>query len=358
MRAAVFHAKHDVRVEDIPVPKPGPNQILVDIEWCGICGSDLHEYLIGPVLLPTKENPHPVTGAHVPVPLGHEFCGRVRSSPQGSKFKEGDAVVVDARVLCHSCFNCKTGLTHCCTRLGYIGGTTPFGGYGEQVAVDEDMLLSLPPEILIEYAAIFEPLAVVWHGIKQTGFTDWTDKNVLVLGGGPLGLATLLCLKAQDAKQIIVSEPTQTRRKQVSEFASAVLNPIEEDVAQKCLDLTNGVGVDVVFDCAGVPAGLETGFAAIRYEGLYMMIAVWEKPMVVPSWTFLSKHITMRGTAFMGTGDFAEVMDMMATGKLVGYEKMVTGRIALEDLVSKGFEELINNKDNHIKILVNTRKGR
>lgn len=108
---------------------------------------------------------------------------------------------------------------------------------------------------------------------------------------------------------------------------------MSENVGRSCQDLTEGVGVDVVFDCAGVPAGLEAGFGALKYERLYMTIALWENPMVVPCWTFLVKHITMKGTLVMGTNDFAEVMQMMAEGKLVGYEKMVTGRIGLEGIV-------------------------
>ena len=352
MRAARFHAAGDIRVEEIPVPKIAEGQILVDVEWCGICGSDVHEYLIGPNLVPTKEHPHPISGEHIPLPFGHELCGRVRSPPPGSRFKDSEAVVVDPRIMCKSCVACKAGESHCCRAWGYIGGTTPFGGYGEQVTVEGNMLLSLPPSIPIEYAALIEPLAVVWHAIKGTEITEWKDKHVLVLGGGPIGFALSLCLKAQGANKVIVSEPTEARRKQIAEFAASVLNPITEDVGQKCQDLTGGVGVEVVFDCAGVPAGLEAGFDALKYEGMYMMIAVWEKPLVIPSFKFLVKHLTMRGTAIMADGDFAEVMEMMAGGKLEGYEKMVTGRIQLEDIVPKGFEELIQNKDKHIKILV------
>ena len=355
MRAARFYDKADIRVEDVPSPEISSGQILVDVEWCGICGSDLHEYICGPVLIPTKEHPHPVSGVHLPLTIGHELCGRVRSPPPGSKFKDGEAVMVDPRILCKACAACKAGDTHCCKNFGYIGGSTKWGGFGEQVAVEEEMLLRLPESIPIEYAAIIEPLAVVWHAIKETGIRDWKDKNILVLGGGPIGFALLLCLKAQGANKLIVSEPTERRRKQVSELASTVLNPMSEDVGRSCQDLTEGVGVDVVFDCAGVPAALEAGFGALKYEGLYMMIAVWEKPMVVPCWTLLVKHITMMGTLIMGTNDFAEVMQMMAEGKLVGYEKMVTGRIGLEEIVPQGFDELINNKDKHIKILVKPR---
>ena len=99
---------------------------------------------------------------------------------------------------------------------------------------------------------------------------------MLVLGGGPIGFALLLDLKAHGATNVIVSEPAKIRREQVSEFAQAVINPINENVGDRCRELTNGVGVDIVFDCAGVPVGLEAAFDAIKYHGLYMMVAVWE----------------------------------------------------------------------------------
>jgi len=116
-------------------------------------------------------------------------------------------------------------------------------------------------------------------------------------------------------------------------------------------------GVDVVFDCAGVPVGLEAAFDAIRSNGLYMMVAVWEKPLTLPCWQFLKKHITIKGVLIFSSEDFEEVMRWMSEGKLKGYEKMVTGRISVEDIVEKGFKELINNKDKHIKIMVSPKKS-
>ena len=357
MRAARFHGNRTIKLDEVEIPQPKDGQLTVNVEWCGICGSDLHEYLIGPINLPTKEHPHPISGAHVPLTLGHEICGRVSNPPTSSKFRDGDAVMVDPRILCRECAACKEGRGHVCKTFGYIGGSTGFGGYGEKVIVDEDMLLELPPQIPLEYAAVIEPLAVVWHAIKVSGISDWKDKSVLVLGGGPIGFALLLCLKAVGANKVIVSEPTEARRQQVEELAQNVINPMQDDVDQKCKDLTNDTGVEVVFDCAGVPAGLEAAFKSLKYEGLYVMVAVWEKPMVVPNWTLLLKHVTMKGTFIMADGDFAEVMKMMAEGKLKGYEKMVTGRIGLEEVVEKGFEELVNNKDKHIKIMVSPRRN-
>lgn len=166
------------------------------------------------------------------------------------------------------------------------------------------MLHKLPDSIPLEYAAVIEPLAIVWHAIKMSTvpLPDFRNKSILVLGGGPIGFALLLCLKAIGATNVIVSEPTETRRRQVSEFASTVLNPIKDDVEKGCKDVTNGEGVDMVFDCAGVQVGLDVGFKAIAFEGVYIMVAVWEKPMLVPCLEFLRKHVTFKGTFIIGDG--------------------------------------------------------
>lgn len=246
--------------------------------------------------------------------LGHELCGRVRSPPAGSKFKDGDAVMVDPRILCHSCLPCKSGSSHCCSNLGYIGGSTGFGGFGETVVASEDSLYLLPPEIGLEYAAVIEPLVIVHHAIKVSGITDWKDKDILVLGGGPIGFALLLCLRAAGANSVIVSEPTATRREQVAEFCQAVINPFKENVEQRCTELTEGRGVEVVFDCAGAPKALESAIDALRFEGLYIVVAVFEQPLTIPCWKFLAKHVTMKGTLIFDDEAMREVMQMMVEG--------------------------------------------
>jgi (R,R)-butanediol dehydrogenase/meso-butanediol dehydrogenase/diacetyl reductase len=164
------------------------------------------------------------------------------------------------------------------------------------------MVHKLPPEIPLDYAAIIEPLAIVWHAIKVSKVTDWPKQSILVLGGGPIGFALLLCLRAIGATNVIVSEPTETRRRQVADFASKIVNPVTDDVEKVCKEASNDQGVDVVFDCAGVQVALDAGFKAIAYEGLYVMVAVWEAPMAVPNFEFLMKHITLKGTFVIGDG--------------------------------------------------------
>lgn len=353
MRAARFYSAGDIRLDEIDEPQVTDGKVLVEVEWCGICGSELHEWLLGPITIPKE--PHPLTGGCLPMALGHELAGRIKNPPPGSRFKDDEAVMVDPRIYCGDCITCNAGKHHCCKKLGYVGGSAA-GGYQERIAVQERMLHPLG-DIPIEYAAVIEPLAVVHHAVKESGITDWKDRSILILGGGPIGFALILDLKAHGATNIIVSEPTVKRRQQVSEFAQTTINPIEENVGDRCRDLTGGEGVDVVFDCAGVPVALEAGFDAIRPNGLYINIAVWEKPLTLPCWQFLMKHITFKGVLIFTNEDFEEVMEWMQSGKLVGYEKMVTSRIDVKDIVEKGFDELVNNKDEHIKIMVTPKKG-
>lgn len=102
MKAARFHGKGDIRIEDIEKPEPTDGKVLIEIEWCGICGTDLHEYTMGPLACPRKDRPHPVTGETIPVTLGHEFAGRVVSETSGSSLKAGQKVMIDPRYTCQS----------------------------------------------------------------------------------------------------------------------------------------------------------------------------------------------------------------------------------------------------------------
>ena len=122
MRAARFYDKFDIRIEDIPTPEPKDGEILIDVAWGGICGTDLHEYLIGPLTIPTKELPNPLTGDSLPVTLGHEFCGHVSQAPEGAvsadgtPIEVGQPVMVDPRLNCRTCFSCTDGSSNLCSK--------------------------------------------------------------------------------------------------------------------------------------------------------------------------------------------------------------------------------------------------
>jgi threonine dehydrogenase-like Zn-dependent dehydrogenase len=295
MKAAQFFAKGDIRVVDVSKPQPKEGEALVAIQWCGICGSDLHEYeygtrttspsidgqlsASGPIGIPRPEHPHPATGEHLPLTMGHEFAGHIVSAPPGSSLAVGQAVMVDPRIYCSKCSQCNLGSTHGCSTLGLKGLSGTGGGFSEYVAVDAKLCYPLPGDVDLSFAVLIEPLAVAWHAVATSNFSDWANKTALLLGGGPIGIACALVLRAHGCKRIFVSEPSSTRAAQNVQIADEVFNPIHDDIGTRSRELTGGEGVDVAFDCAGVQKGFDAGMDALRYRGLYMNVAAWGTPV-------------------------------------------------------------------------------
>ena len=360
MRAAQFFGRRDVRVVDVAEPTPEPYEVIVAVEWAGICGTDMHEYLVGPQVIPREGRPHPVTGEVLPVTLGHEFCGRVVRVGDGKRGLEiGEKVMVDPRLYCGRCGRCGSEgrNTNMCDTWGFKGLSGGGGGFSEMVAVKGEMCYPLPEEVPMELAALIEPLAVAERATGQAGVEGWKEKTVLILGGGPVGIAVSFVLRAKGVGRVVVSEPTKERKRLMEGIADVVVNPLEEDVGKSCRGLTSGEGVDVVFDCAGVQRGMDAGMDALRFHGTYVNVAGWEKPFAVPLGFCMMKEITVKMSFAYNDEDFSKTVQGFIDGKFKGVEKMVTSRIGLEDIVEKGFEELVTNKDEHIKILVTPKKS-
>ncbi|KAF2998450.1 hypothetical protein E8E13_001089 [Curvularia kusanoi] len=309
MKAAQYFNTKDIRVVDVPSPSPAAHEALIAIEWSGICGSDIHEYLHGPMSIPPPERPHPLTKESIPITMGHEFVGRVVSAPADSGLKPGTPVVVDPRIFCRSCSRCRVGHTHGCVSLGFKGISGSGGGFAERVAVDARLCCVLPEDVDLSLAALVEPLAVAWHAVATTGLGDWGNKSVLIVGGGPVGVAVAIVLRAFGCGKIVVSEPTAVRATQNGEVADVVLNPVHDDVGGRCRELTGGGGVDAVFDCAGNQKGFEAGMDALKYRGCYMNVALWMgTPMQIPFWEFLAKEVTIKCSLSFNDEHFREVV--------------------------------------------------
>lgn len=211
-----------------------------------------------------------------------------------------------------------------------------------------------------------EPLAVAWHAIKISPFKK--GDSVLILGGGPIGLAVVQSLKAKGAENIIVSEIAPKRKEFARKFgAHHVIDPTQDDIVAKVRELCDGRGANVAFDAAGVQAGLDQAILAVRARGTLVNIAVWEKPV-----SLQPNHLCFRERNYMGiatyvAGDFEEVIDAIASSEsselcqqnevdwplgALKPEGMITRKIKLDEIEDKGFKALIEDKDNHVKILV------
>src|SRR5438105_4956138 len=210
MRAVRWHARGDVRVDDVPPPPaPADDEIQLRIRWCGICGTDVEEYRGGPHFIPTRE-PHPLTGARAPLTLGHEFSGTVVAvGARVSQFREGDLVAADTLIPCNTCRWCQAHLPMLCDQLAALGLMAD-GGLAELCNAPAATCLPVPASVPADAAALAETAAVsiraVGRGRIQRG------DSVAVVGAGPVGLMALQASRARGASHVVVIDPLAERR--------------------------------------------------------------------------------------------------------------------------------------------------
>ncbi|RDH38422.1 alcohol dehydrogenase [Aspergillus welwitschiae] len=349
MKAARFHGRGDIRVEEIEEPTCGKGQVKMRPSFVGICGSDIHEYSGGPVLVP--EEPHGITGTSLPVTLGHEFSGIVEEVGEGvTHVSPGQRAVVRPTIFDRECTSCKQGYEYCCEKIGFIGLSGYGGGLAKYIVAPAEHFYTIPDNVSLEAAALVELLAVAWHAVNISPFKP--NDNVLVLGGGPVGIGIIQVLELQGAKNIMVAELTENRKRFASNYgATHILDPREVDVAAKVRELTDGVGADVVFDTAGVEVALNGAIAACRTHGTIVNIAVWEKRPAIRVNELMYSEVNYTGSALYDESAFREVIRALSYGQLKP-ERMVTSKIRLDEVVEKGFQALVDDRDSHCKILV------
>ena len=266
-------------------------------------------------MIPAKGNPHPITGETAPLTLGHEFSGVIEEVGEGITHLEvGTNVCVQPMIYDGDCRACTKGLVNCCDQNGFVGLSGWGGGLSEHIVVPADCVKPLPANVSLELGALVEPLAVGWHAVDGSPYK--TGDSVLVLGGGPIGLATIQALVAKFCKNIIVSEISPRRKEFAKEFgAHHVIDPTKCDVVEEVLKLTEGRGADIAFDAAGVQIGLDTAMKAIRARGTLVNIAVWEKRATLQMNDVVFRERTYMGTACYALGDFEAVIGAISTGE-------------------------------------------
>ena len=351
MKALRYHARGDFRIDDVPDPEVHPGTVMVDVEWCGVCGSELHEFEEGPIQVP-ESGPNAVTGETVPVILGHEFAGVVSAVGAGSEgVRVGDRVVVEPLMYCKTCAACRAGDYHLCKSLAIIGIHGVAGGYSPHAVVPAYTVHKLPESVPTDVGALIEPLAVGWHAMRIAHFR--AGQTALVLGAGPIGLATLLCVQAAGAELTIMGVRRPGARADTAAIlgAHAVLDSSQTNVAEEIMALTNGRGVDVVFETSGSQEAMDTASASVAVGGTIASLAVWAKPGQCDYMTLLLKEATLIGSMCY-SNDFQPVIKALDEGRIRGAENMITKRVKLDDVLTDAFGTLLNDRSQHVKVLV------
>lgn len=350
MRAARFHGKSDIRVEDVGVPKiKERDEVLVEVLWCGICGTDLHEYMVGPIVTPV--DPHPLTGATLPQTLGHEFSARVvEVGPDVEDVSVGDRVAIMPAIVCGRCRFCREGLGHLCVRFACTGLSAETGGLAQYAVLKEYQVATLPDGVSDVEGAVVEPASVAAYGIDRVGIHG--GDVVLVTGAGPIGVLSALYADALGATTVVIAEPNPNRAALARAVdVGPVLDPTDPGFSDAIAELTQGRGVDVVAECSGSTPGLTTAMDSVRTRGKIVQTGLHTKPATIDAMRLSERDISYVGSWCYLITDWPRIIRMIASGKYP-VAKAVTTQISLEDVVPKGFDVLVNPTGDQLKVLV------
>jgi (R,R)-butanediol dehydrogenase/meso-butanediol dehydrogenase/diacetyl reductase len=332
MKASVVR-QNELVLETVPRPEAGPGEVVVKVEYCGICGSDVHRFAAGRF----------PEGAIV----GHEVVGTIAATGEDvDAWRAGDRVVVIAYDPCRRCRWCLEGEYQLCLDKYWIGlGANP-GGFAEYVKARASMLLRVPGKVSGQTAALTEPLAVALHAVRTAHII--LGERAVVIGAGPIGLLVLQSLRVAGARAVAVIEPAEARAELARALrADLVVAPGGEDVANKVSDAL-GAEPDVAFDCAGVPQSLQSAADLVRPHGRIMLVGVSMKPVPIVPIVWGLKEAAMQA-CIAYRDEFPLALDLMAKEK-VNVDALVTGLVGLND-VGQTIRSL-QQPSSQIKVLV------
>ncbi len=339
MRVAAFHREGEpLVVEDRQTPTAQPGELILRVAYCGICGTDLHA---------TEKSAVPLDPGTV---LGHEFAGEVSESGAAG-WQRGDRVIALPLRECDECRphgGCRDRLGILCARTQVIGlGAAVPGGYAEYVSVPAHNALRVPDGLDLRIAALTEPLAVGAHAVRRAG--GLLGANVLVIGAGPIGLATTLFACASGVRHLVVSEVDPTRRARAAALgATATIDPAADPVGATFAQVA-GVAPDVIFECVGVPGLLRQCIDIAPLHGRIVVVGVCRQEDGFIPRIALRKELMLQFVLGYTREEFALVLDMLATGR-IDATPLITDVVGLEALPAM-FESL-RRPNPHAKVLI------
>ena len=316
MKAVVFQEADRLIIEDRPIPEVGGHDALVKVHACGICGTDIHIF-------------HGEHTVKFPVVPGHELSGTVTAvGGKVTNVQTGDRVTVDPNIVDHTCFFCRRGEIHLCENLTAVGVNFD-GGFAEYCRMPAVQAYKVPESLSLDEAAMAEPLACCIHGIDRANITP--GSNVVVLGGGSIGLLLIQLAKIAGARHILVSEPDERKRHLAAQFGADIqVGP--RDIAREVSELTK-VGADVVIESAGRLETAELAIKLARRGGTVLQFGVVspDKQARISPYDIYYKELTVRGS-FVNPFTHSRAIELLAS-KQIDVMPIITHRFPLDDAV-------------------------
>ncbi len=326
-KAAVYRGDKTFSVDKVQVSAPAPNDVQVDVAYCGICGTDLHIYL-----------GHMDARVGFERTIGHEMSGIISAIGDGvAGLEVGQNVVVRPLDHCGDCPACDAGHQHVCHNLKFIGIDTE-GAFQEKWNVPAHTVHVLPQDLDLAHAALIEPLAVACHDVKRGRVVP--GENVLVIGGGPIGM--LVALVARNAGgNVTISEINENRLAYAAKLGFITLNPKNDDVAKAMHDTSAGIGADVVFEVSGSQPGVDLMTEAAATRGRIVMVAIHATKPAVDLFRFFWRELEMVGARVYHKEDYDQAMKLLDEG-VVDCASFITDIKSLDE-IQGAFEALTSN---------------
>ncbi len=338
MRVAMYYNNHDVRLEEMPVPRIGPGELLLRVDASGLCGSDVMEWY---------------RVERAPMVLGHEVAGEVVEVGEGvTQYKAGDRLVVTHHVPCNACHFCLSGRHTVCDTLRQTNFDP--GGLAEflrvpQINVDRGVL-PIPDHVSSEAAAFTEPLACVYRGQRRAGLQP--GQSVLVIGSGLAGLLHVMLARALGAGKILASDLVESRLEAALQLGAEAAILATDDVPARVRERNGGLLADLVIVCTGALLALKQALESVERGGTVLVFAPTDPGVDLPvpvNDVFFRNDITMTTTYAAAPSDLAAALGLISAGR-VRVERMISHRLGLAD-AGLGFKLTAEARDS-LKVII------
>ena len=344
MKSLLLSEYNHLEVTDMPVPAVGPDEVLVRVEACGICGSDVHGY-------------DGSSGRRIPpIVMGHEAAGTVESVGSNvRRFAAGDRVTFDSTVYCGACPFCLSGDMNLCDNRQVIGVSCGdyrrHGAFAEFVVVPQRILYQLPASITFAEAAMLEAVSVALHAVRVSEAKG--GETALVIGAGMIGLLTLQAAGAAGCARVFVSDVDATRLSLATQVgADTTLHASGAELLAEIRKLTEGRGVDLVYEAVGRNETVSSAIDCARKGGTVTLVGNIAPEVTLPLQKVVTRQITLQGSC-ASSGEYPEAIELIASGK-IQVKPLITTVASLEE-GPRWFERLHAREPNLMKVILSPR---
>ncbi len=341
MKALLLKEYRRLEVVDFPRPEIQPNEVLVRVAACGICGSDVHGY-------------DGSTGRRIPpLVMGHEAAGVIEHvGSEVREFQVGDRVTFDSTVYCGQCDYCKSGRVNLCDNRQVLGVSCGdyrrHGAFAEFVAVPAHILYRLPDALPLEHAALIEAVSVAVHAVKRS--PPKPDDDIVVVGSGMIGLLVIQVLRHAGCRRLLavdVDDDRLTLAKRLG--ATDLLNAKNEDAAARIIELTGGRGAAASWEAVGTSATVKTAIQCVRKGGAVTLVGNVAPTVEIPLQAVVTRELTLYGSC-ASSGEYPECIELMASGA-VDVTPLISAATSLDE-APRWFERLYAREPGLMKIVV------